>query len=164
MDSSFEVMPHQGFGALRLGADRNGVRRLLGDGVASVHEFGAASQDHFFAAGAVVGYDSTERVISAVITSPAQVSHRGIELLGHRCGELQSRRSSEGCVSSSVRPSCCSPMTDSLHGQRDLVTTRCRLSLWRCLVEARREGNGCGKYGQTMSPVGDLNMRVTAPS
>ncbi|MER6105315.1 hypothetical protein ABT115_24150 [Streptomyces sp. NPDC001832] len=92
----FEVEPRGGFGAVRLGAAREEVRQLLGSGMVSVPEFGAVWQDHFFSVGAVVGYDSEERVIRIVVTRPAQVVHRGMELLGRPCGEIKTEARRQG--------------------------------------------------------------------
>ncbi|MFI6063247.1 hypothetical protein [Streptomyces sp. NPDC051286] len=85
---NFEVDPHRGFGAVRLGSPREDVRELLGSGMESEPEFGPASQDHFLSAGAAVGYDSQGRVTCVVMARPAQVVHRGMELIGHPYAEV----------------------------------------------------------------------------
>lgn len=95
-DRPFAVVPHQGLGPGRLGDDRDRTRRLLGEGVESVPEFGAASQDHFFTAGAVVGYDTQGRVLSVVVTQPARAVYQGIELLSRPYGEVRDQARARG--------------------------------------------------------------------
>ncbi|MEV6212019.1 hypothetical protein [Kitasatospora sp. NPDC051914] len=92
----FELMPHKGFGDVRLGARRVDMRQLLGEGVASLSESGADYQDTFFSAGVVLNYDAQELVTRAIVMRPAQAFYRGIELLGRPCRYIREQALSSG--------------------------------------------------------------------
>ncbi|MFP1628341.1 hypothetical protein ACLB9X_24965 [Streptomyces sp. 5K101] len=89
------VVPHKGIGPVRLGAGRDAVRRLLGGGIGSVPEFGAAFQDTFFC-GVVVSYDADETVVRIAFTGRTSVDHDGVTLLGRPRRDVRAQAAEAG--------------------------------------------------------------------
>ncbi|MFI2373073.1 hypothetical protein [Streptomyces sp. NPDC018833] len=89
------VLPHRGIGPVRLGAGRGDMRRLLGGGIGSVPEFGAASQDTFFS-GVVLSYDADETVVRIAFTGRTSVDHDGVPLLGRPRRDVRARATEVG--------------------------------------------------------------------
>ncbi|NWF30703.1 hypothetical protein HW130_31415 [Streptomyces sp. PKU-EA00015] len=89
------VVPHQGIGPVRLGAGRGEMRRLLGGGIGSVPEFGAAFQDTFFC-GVVLSYDVDGSVVRIAFTGRTSLGHGGVPLLGRPHGDVREQARDQG--------------------------------------------------------------------
>ncbi|ATW50155.1 hypothetical protein [Streptomyces peucetius] len=89
------VLPHRGIGAVRIGAARSAMRRLLGPGIGSVPEFGAAWQDTFFS-GVVLAYDADETVVRIAVTGRTSVGHDGVPLLGRPRRDVRAQATEAG--------------------------------------------------------------------
>ncbi|MFD7442324.1 hypothetical protein [Streptomyces sp. NPDC059909] len=91
-----EVVRFQGIGPVRLGSARSDMRRLLGGGIGSVPEFGAARQDNFFSSGVVLSYDADETVVRMAFTGRAPVGHSGVRLLGRPRRDVRAHALEQG--------------------------------------------------------------------